>query len=199
MSTTVRCRQRSSRRPLGHYRSRHAAGTPRSPCRAAVLPLQPGARIPDAIREIGNGIVGAPRLMTTVTAVPGCQRVRGRPEHHEPASCGRLDRLTCSRPIRRRISDGASPPVEIRHAGTGILRWAAARHQGDFRSFRGDDAGGGSCQMTDAGGRGRVRLGAPSVTCNWIFGISDCASASVSRARRGTVWDPAGSARDRMR
>src|SRR6267378_5213227 len=149
---------------------------------------------PDAMpRRSGMGIVGAPRLMTTVTLVPGGSAVPagGRVSITSPVGAAAwTDSTWLATNPAAAISDCASPPSRFETSGTGILGGPALATRVIFVPSGAMTPGGGSCHTTIPAGAVGCGSAPPSVTCSLDFWISACASAIVSPSTRGTSWWP---------
>src|SRR5690349_15286457 len=149
---------------------------------------------PDAMpSRSGIGIVGAPRLMTTVSPAPGASAVPagGRVIIASPvgaAAC--TDSTWVTTNPAAAISDCASAPSRFETSGTGILGGPALATSVIFVPSGAMTPGGGSCHTTMPAGAVGCGSAPPSVTCNLDFWISACASATVRPITRGTSWWP---------
>jgi len=115
------------------------------------------------------GIVGAPRLMTTVTLVPGGSAVPagGRVRIASPVGAAAwTDSAWLATNPAATISDCASSPSRFVTSGTGILGGPALDTRVIFIPSGAITPGGGSCQMTIPAGALGCGSAPPSVTCS---------------------------------
>src|SRR6267143_62423 len=139
----------------------------------------------------GIGIVGAPRLTTTVSPAPGANAVPagGRVSIASPvgeSACTDSTWLTTS--PADSMSDCASPASSLATSGTGILGGPALDTRVTFVPSGAMTPGGGSCQITIPAGAVGCGSAPPSAVCSFAVWISLCASATVSPSTRGTSW-----------
>ncbi len=123
-------------------------------------------------RRSGTGIVGAPRLTTTVTLLPGGSAVPagGRVSIVRPVGAAAwTDSTWLATNPAAAISDCASSPSRFPTSGTGILGGPALDTRVTFVPSGAITPGGGSCQMTMPAGALGCGSAPPSVTCSLIF------------------------------
>src|SRR6266550_3859497 len=158
-------------------------------CRPSVSSLVRAS--PDAMpRRSGTGIVGAPRLTTTVTLLPGGSAVPagGRVSIVRPVGAAAwTDSTWLATNPAAAISDCASSPSRFPTSGTGILGGPALDTRVTFVPSGAITPGGGSCQMMTPCGALGCGSAPPSAICSRALCISASASGSPSPSTRGTA------------
>src|SRR5206468_7022421 len=155
------------------------------------LPICRGA--PTMPRRSGIGMVGAPRLTTIASPLPGASAVPagGRVSIARPdGAAAWTDSTWLTTSPAAATSDCASVASRPETSGTGILGGPALDTRVTFVPSGAMTPGGGSCQMTMPAGAVGCGSAPPSVTCSLDFCISACASGTVSPNTRGTAWWP---------